>query len=586
MQKVVGVIFSKDRAMQLDATLGSFILNCQDMQNVDLKVIWTCSSSLNEQQYRELANDYPHIEFISQLDFKAQVLENIAGYEYVLFLVDDNIFMRDFSMRNIIESLKINQDALGFSLRLGTHTNYCYPLREEQQLPQFTSIDNDFLKFDWTSAKHDFGYPLEVSSSVYRVNDIMAVLHNSFNNPNTLEIQLNNNKSIFYHQKKMLLCNKYSYTFCNPINRVQNIINNRAGETFYYSLNNLSEMFTQGYRINVKEYRDFIPNACHQEVELKFIKIAQVTTADSRKSQGLSPEVSVIMPVYNAQEYLSQAIESILSQTFTNFEFIIIDDGSTDNSLNIIKTYDDPRIVLIRNETNLKLINSLNKGISVARGKYIARMDADDISLPERLARQVEFMDQHPNIGVCGTWVELFGEHGEQAFWRFTDNPDAAKCVLLFGCCVAHPSVIVRRSILETGFSYSYLYPHGEDYGLWVQIAQKYDITNLPQVLLKYRISGSQISTQYAQQQQETTAKIQLEQINALGIEPTQQECRLHWAISQNEFIPVLYVHSVLAWLTKLKEANSFTRYYPEPVFTEVLRSYWANACQKLVNVF
>ncbi|AIF50652.1 glycosyltransferase [Pelosinus sp. UFO1] len=597
MHEVVGLIFSKDRAMQLDATLRSFSLHCRDMGNIDFKVIWTYSNSINEQQYQELASTYPSIEFISELNFESQVLASIAGYAYVLFLVDDNIFVRDFSMENVIESLRTNQDALGFSLRLGINTNSCHLLRLDQQLPTFMITENEFLKYDWTSAQYDFAYPLEVSSSVYRVNDIMAAVHHSFADPTMLEVQLNRNKKIFYQQKKFLLCNQYSYTFCNFINRVHTIVKNQAGETFYYSTEQLSEMFIQGHRINVEEYNSFIPNACHQVVELKFKKITdlsrasknkteQIFTADSRNFQGMIPKVSVIMPVYNAEDYLSQAIESILGQTFTDFEFIIIDDGSTDNSLNIIKTYNDSRIILIRNETNLKLIASLNKGMNLANGKYIARMDADDISLPERLARQVEFMDQHPNVAVCGTWVELFGEC-EQSFWHFPDNPDVAKCVLLFGCCIAHPSAMLRRTILETGLCYSDLYPHAEDYGFWVQIAKKFDITSLPQVLLKYRISGNQKSAKDAQQVIDGAAKIQLEQINALGIEPTEQECLLHWTISQKQFIPnVSFTHAVLAWLTKLKEANSFLHYYPEPAFSEILRMYWSSVCINLVNAF
>lgn len=129
MQQVVGLLFSKDRAMQLDGTIRSLSVYCQDMRNIDFKVIWAHSDSRNEQQYQELANTYPYIEFISEVDFQSQVLASIAGYEYVLFLVDDNLFVRSFSIEKIIESLRINPDVLGFSLRLGTNTNYCYMLR-------------------------------------------------------------------------------------------------------------------------------------------------------------------------------------------------------------------------------------------------------------------------------------------------------------------------------------------------------------------------------------------------------------------------------------------------------------------------
>ena len=583
MPQVVGLIFSKDRAMQLDATVRSLSMHCQDMENIDVKVIYVASNSGNEEQYEVLANTYPQIEFIRQVDFEAQVLASMGNYEYVLFLVDDNIFVRPFSINNMIESLITYPDALGFSLRLGTNTNYCYPLRVDQQLLAFSSIDHDYLLFDWTVAQYDFGYPLEVSSSVYRVKDIKDVLQHSFVNPNTLEAYLDSHKSAFYH-KNLLLCNQYSYTFCNPVNKVQATFNNRAGETFYYAPDQLREWFAKGYRVNVEEYRGFIPNACHQEVKLNFKRIEQAQNTPGITHQDSSPKVSVIMPVYNGEEYVSQAIESILGQTFTDFELIIIDDGSTDHSVEIIKTYSDHRIVLIRNETNMKLIATLNKGLSLAQGQYIARMDADDISMPSRLARQVEFMDRSPNIGVCGTWVEIFGDAAGN-FWRFTDNPDVAKCMLLFGCCIVHPSVMIRKSILETGLSYSSLYPHAEDYALWVHIAQNYEITNIPEVLLKYRKSGGQVSSQYAGEQLQTTFKIQREQINALGIEPTEEECYLHWTIGVSQFTPsISFATSALAWLLKLREANSLVHYYPEPAFTNHLRIFWIGVCNNLIN--
>ncbi len=585
MQKIVGLLFSKDRAMQLDATLRSLAMHCCDMQNIDVKVIFVASDVCNEQQYQELANTYSNIEFIRQLDFESQVLSSMVSYEYVLFLVDDNIFVKNFSINNIVESLSGNLDALGFSLRLGTNTNYCYPLRVDQQLPLFTKIDHEFLKFDWTTAQYDFGYPLEVSSSVFRVLDIMNLVQHHFTNPNTLEASLDAQKIAFYH-KPFLLCNLYSCTFCNPVNKVQNTFNNRTSEVFYYSIDNLKEMFIRGHRINVVEYRGFIPNACHQEVELKFKKIPQDIGVTVTPAQRLSPKVSVIMPVYNAEEYVSQAIDSILGQSFDDFELIIIDDGSTDQSSAIIKSYYDPRIRFVRNETNLKLIATLNKGIQMAKGQYIARMDGDDISLPERLAWQVEFMDAHPNTGVCGTWVELFGE-GQPSFWRFSTDSNSVKCMLLFGCCIVHPSVMMRKSIFEKGFCYSELYPHGEDYALWAQIVQQYDISNISEILLKYRKSATQVSSKHAGQQLETTFKIQREQLQALGLEPTPEECYLHWQIGTSQFSPNLaFTDSAFTWLKKLQAANSQVHYYPEPAFENLLHVFWTGVCNQLIHAF
>jgi hypothetical protein len=192
MRQAVGLIFSKDRAMQLDATVKSFFDHCRDSRNIDMKVIYAASNSAIKEQYQELANIYSEVEFISETNFKQQVLLSIASYDYVLFLVDDNFFVRDFSIENIINSLNSNADALGFSLRLGTNTNYCYPLRTNQQIPIFFNVIDSYLKYNWTTAQYDFGYPLEVSSSVYRVKELNEVLQNTFTNPNMLEANLNN----------------------------------------------------------------------------------------------------------------------------------------------------------------------------------------------------------------------------------------------------------------------------------------------------------------------------------------------------------------------------------------------------------
>ena len=122
----------------------------------------------------------------------------------------------------------------------------------------------------------------------------------------------------------------------------------------------------------------------------------------------MNPKVTVLMPVYNGEKYLKEAITSILLQTFDDFEFLIINDGSSDASVDIIQSFRDPRIRLVHNDTNIGLIATLNKGLKLAHGKYVARMDQDDISLPRRLEKQTYFMDNNPDVGVCGTWIKLF----------------------------------------------------------------------------------------------------------------------------------------------------------------------------------
>jgi hypothetical protein len=145
---------------------------------------------------------------------------------------------------------------------------------------------------------------------------------------------------------------------------------------------------------------------------------------------------------------------------------------------------------------------------------------------------------------------------------------------------------MIRKAVLADGLTYSPEYPHAEDYALWVRIAQLSKISNVTEVLLKYRISPGQVSTKYAQQQIETTIKIQMEQLYALGIRPSGQELSLHWLLSKKQVVPVNFVQPAAEWLRKLKEANAILHCYPEPQFTEVLRIYWKSVCQNLLKAF
>ena len=219
-----------------------------------------------------------------------------------------------------------------------------------------------------------------------------------------------------------------------------------------------------------------------------------------------SPRVSVVMSVYNGDHYLRDAIESILHQTFSDFEFIIIDDGSTDGTWAILTDYDDPRIRVVKNDVNLGLVRSLNKGLALARGEYIARMDADDISLSERLDKQVQFMDRNPVIGVLGTDIELINEFGT-AYNEFKPPsiPTQSRAVnwtLFFRCCIHHPTVVARRTVLECLGGYSLDFAHAEDYEFWLRAIFKTKIMNLPDVLLKLRKHDRNVTKLYQETQQ------------------------------------------------------------------------------------
>ena len=211
------------------------------------------------------------------------------------------------------------------------------------------------------------------------------------------------------------------------------------------------------------------------------------------------PYISVIMSVYNSEKYLSESIESILNQTFSDFEFIIIDDGSIDNSLDIIEMYSkkDSRIQIIRNEINIGLTKSLNKGITFAKGKYIARMDADDISMPERFKTQLEFLEKNLNIYVVGTNIICVNEAGNYLYeCNFPNSPNIIKWNLYFSNQLAHPSVMMRSDLfLICGYKYDESYRYAQDYELWQNISRNYQISNITKPLLIYRIMNSSISS-------------------------------------------------------------------------------------------
>jgi len=207
------------------------------------------------------------------------------------------------------------------------------------------------------------------------------------------------------------------------------------------------------------------------------------------------PLVSVVMPVYNGERFLRDAIESILHQSFTDFEFIIIDDGSNDTSVAIIKEYPDSRIRLIQNPVNLGITQTLNTGIHQAVGKYICRMDADDVALPKRLQIQTAHLETHPKIAVLGSNTTVIDEIGQKANDEYYPQTDREiKSSIFTHNPFAHSSVMIRHSVLDELGVYDSGYLHNEDYDLWLRVATKHQLENLPHILLHRRVHGANIT--------------------------------------------------------------------------------------------
>ena len=209
----------------------------------------------------------------------------------------------------------------------------------------------------------------------------------------------------------------------------------------------------------------------------------------------MTPCISIIMPVFNTAPYLKEAVDSILNQSFRDYEFIILDDASSDDSATILDTYSDPRIVRFTSKQNIGLANILNIGINMARGEYIARMDSDDISLPTRLQIEVDYLDSHPKIDLVSCGMQQFGIADrtmsyKESFWQVCYNA-------FFFSPVLHASSMWRKKSFETkGLRYRQERVPSEDYDLWVRaLCQGLKLINIPEVLYRYRIHGNQNTT-------------------------------------------------------------------------------------------
>lgn len=281
----------------------------------------------------------------------------------------------------------------------------------------------------------------------------------------------------------------------------------------------------------------------------------------------MDPLISVLLPVYNGGAYLTGAIESILNQTFTDFEFIIINDGSTDNSLSLIQGLmkSDSRIRLVDRE-NKGLVASLNEGIAIAKGKYIARMDADDISLPTRLEVQAAFMEANPKVGVCGTGLEMFGADISTTIRSVSLTHKQILPRLLFSTTLAHPSVIIRKEVFSRfKLKYDANFKDIEDYKLWVELSQHCELHIIKDVLLRYRYHDESITRKADSRDQEKrfslTKSIFSYYLEALELNNTEEENWLHFNLGLNARIKNsdLDLEAVNNYFNKILQANDRT---------------------------
>ena len=284
----------------------------------------------------------------------------------------------------------------------------------------------------------------------------------------------------------------------------------------------------------------------------------------------MPPKVTVLMPVYNGERFLRDAIDSILRQTFDDFELLIVNDGSTDGSRELIRSYADQRMRVVEHARNRGIVASLNTGIEHARGEYLARMDADDVSLPHRLDVQVAFMEAHPEVGVCGGWVRTIDEH--EAIWQAAEWHEQIKIDLLFNSVIFHPVAMMRTRLL-TRNHYDEDFLHVEDYRLWLTLVEQTQLHNLQNVLLLHRIHHGNIGAKYAELQKANADRCRAEQLQKLHIRPTPRQKEIHCAIAVNA-VKYTEIAAAKRWLRVLQEQNRAVAYYHRALFEHTISTY------------
>lgn len=251
---------------------------------------------------------------------------------------------------------------------------------------------------------------------------------------------------------------------------------------------------------------------------------------------GVAPVVSIVMPVYNGEKYLNAAIDSILGQTYRDFEFLIINDCSSDATEKIIRGYSDARIRVISNDENKGIAVSLNTGFAAAKGKYIARMDADDIACPQRIKKQVDFLQAHPEVGVCAGNIQYIGASQEQRM--FSQSSGRIAVDLLFNCAVCHPTVMIRKEILQNDhLEYDGRYEKAEDYKLWCQAVLVTEIAAVKEIVLFYRLHPGQVTNRCAGVQKKVTDIVRMEYLESLGVVLSAGETEVWNSICNQEYI-------------------------------------------------
>ncbi|MGE6959697.1 glycosyltransferase [Bacillus thuringiensis] len=276
------------------------------------------------------------------------------------------------------------------------------------------------------------------------------------------------------------------------------------------------------------------------------------------------------MSNYNTSEkYLRESIESILNQSFTDFEFIIIDDCSTNNGKSILKSFNDDRIKVIFNEKNLGLAASLNKALQISKGEFVARMDSDDISLETRLEKQYKYLKSNPSVGLVASFAQKIG-NDKGYIYSMVEEPEKMNVPMFFGNVICHPSVMFRKEVITNNhLKYNEEFKTGQDYELWSRLLKTEKVAIIPEVLLSYRIHNNQISNEKKMDQIQNTMKVYSYMLEGLGLEVNQEILEKHHAFCTSSELETFNLKEMIYWGEFIKKYNLKNRVYDVELFNE-----------------
>ncbi|UOQ98306.1 glycosyltransferase family 2 protein [Hymenobacter sp. 5317J-9] len=291
------------------------------------------------------------------------------------------------------------------------------------------------------------------------------------------------------------------------------------------------------------------------------------------------PLVSVVMPVYNCAPYVTEAVMSILNQTFTDFELLIFNDGSTDGSGAVLRGFADPRIRLFDYAENVGYVAHLNHALELARGTYLARMDADDVADPDRLARQVALLQAHPEVGLCGTAYREFGSR--QGLVAVPETDAEIRRWMLRSSPFGHPTVLLRKDVvLENCLRYDAAAMPAEDYRLWYELSRVTQLANLPEPLLAYRVHSTQTSQVLTARRLASVDETRRRQLLDKGFKLTPAEWEGYLRILDRSTRPRTAhdLQQLLAIMHSIASQNARLQAYPAAWFEEMFAAAWQDA--------